>query len=180
MSRVPHGQIAAAYSVKPPPRYLNFFETREFRGLSKIQLKRGFLEGEFVVDYNVTRRLLDIEGLLEHEQFHETDGLAWKLTFPGFVPFATLESTLHYGSGSVSVGAFLVLRLSRPECPVYVAVRDGPAVMPLARSLDAFVRGQAWRDAAPSDQFPQGAPYYAFGWRRHRPAHLTPSRRPRA
>ena len=170
MSTLRPAAIAATYSVAPPARYLRFYDKREFAGLGRLQLKQGFLEGDFDTQLNSSRLLRDIEGLTSRHHFPPYSVARWLEEFPGLVPLSVLDEARFGVAGGTPSGAFLAVRLNRPACPVYVVVREGPAALPLASSLDAFIRGQAWRDARADAAFVQGAPFFAFGWGKARPA----------
>ena len=160
-------QLARAlrrYYAEPlPARYQVFLAQEQYEDLEYLNLRNGFVEGCFLPAFAEYRKLRDVE-LMAHSS--GVDGLTtftWATEFRDFLPLASLEP-VHEWERRGDVGAFLVIRSKPADCPVFVLVREGLMLIPLASSLSAFMRGHAWRDSPSVPHRRLGRPYESFGW----------------
>lgn len=163
--------IAEEYEVEIPERLRRFHATREWEDLGYLHLQRGFLRGWFAPVFDDLDYLCDLSAIGDDFGIDDIDDVDWEDEFGDFVPLAVLEDPDDDVDDDVDddddddlVGAFLVVRVTDTECPVYVWDADGWTLYPLAASLDDFVAGKAWQGKAPVPHDRDGAPYEAFAW----------------
>lgn len=158
--------ISEAFEVELPERLLRFHEKQEWEDCEYLHLREGFLRGWFEPVFDDEDYLADLDAIGEDFGIDDMDDLDWSEEFADFVPLAILEEDSDDDDdddGDV-VGAFLVVQISDPECPVWVWDQDGWMIYPLAASLDDFLAGVAWEGKQPVEHARAGHPYSAFEW----------------
>jgi hypothetical protein len=97
---------------------------------------------------------------------------AWNESFPNLAPLATLE-TIQHERKRLAAGGLLAMGLQPGPCAVYLVTHLGRDALPVAKTLDAFIRGRLW---TADDRFPPTSPgliRLAFRWS-ERPIGLVP------
>jgi len=148
-----------------PHRYFSFIAQEQYEELEYLHLQSGFVEGWFLPSFAEYRKLRDVELMARHAGVDGLSAWTWATEFRDFMPFASLEPA-HEGERQQDIGAFLVIGTGLVECPVYVLVREGLMLIPLAPSITSFMRGHPWREAPAEAHRRLGRPYDAFGWSR--------------
>ncbi len=163
MTHIMASHVERRLGPHAPERYLSFLRNEEYERLEYLELRSGFVEGRYLPDFTNLRLLSDIELLAKVAGVEGLDHRTWELEFSGIWPLALLEPTAR-DEKLADVGAFLVLRVSDERCPVYLLVREGQMLIPVAPGLNDFVKGVIWASSSPEDHQKIGYPYEAYGW----------------
>jgi hypothetical protein len=163
MTRLLAKHVERRLGPHAPLRYVSFLRDEEYEKLEYLELRSGFVEGRYLPDFANFRLLSNIRLLSEAAGVAGLDERTWRLEFPQFAPLAVLEPTERHETRQ-DVGAFLVIKVTDERCPVYLLVREGRMLIPVAPSLTAFVDGVICAATSPDEHRNVGYPYEAYGW----------------
>ena len=128
-----------------PSRYLEFLEHQEYDGLEYLHLLSHSFDGWFLPNF------CDIRGLHDLTQLGHLSGVAelrretWDASFPNLAPIAVLETVSHRHRRQLA-GGFLAMGLQPGPCAIHLVTHVARPSIPVAKSLDTFIRGHLWRD----------------------------------
>ena len=161
-------RIEAALGGKLPDRYRTFLTEAEYRDLPILHLREGYLKGCFQVTFDDPDYLCDVGAIGDDYGIDDMGDVDWKRDFAGYAPFAVLDVLDEDGEidvdASAELGAFLLVKVDQPECPVYLFEKEGWMLYPLAASLDDFAAGNAWAGDEPEIHDNLGLRFESFAW----------------
>ena len=142
------GLASRAQSMLGPrvsDRYLRFLEREQYEHLEYLHIFSRCFEGWFLPNFCDHRSLYDMERLGRVSGVRNLTRGGWQLTFPNLAPLAILETVLEE-TGTREAGGLLAMGLQPRPCAVFLVNELGRRCIPVANTLDAFIRGRSWQE----------------------------------